>query len=168
VRWPNSTIYYFWNTADFNTSELTALQNGITNWNFSSPKVKWIWSTTAINRVQFLKTQPSDPLAGRCGYADIGMINGIQSIHILCFDANTPVHEMGHVTGLLHEQERCDRDRFVTTIGLPKRCDNSQDWMVGLYDYNSVMHYPIRATEVRKTATHSGLWEHLAQGMLLH
>jgi hypothetical protein len=60
------------------------------------------------------------------------------------------LHEIGHVTGLNHEHQRCDRDSYVAInlamvdsdniYAFDKLCgDLGND--LGLYDYTSVMHY---------------------------
>jgi hypothetical protein len=53
-------------------------------------------------------------------------------------------HEMGHTAGLFHEQQRCNRDLFVSVTGGGINCDrrcggDSQDYVQ--YNYRSVMHY---------------------------
>jgi hypothetical protein len=64
-------------------------------------------------------------------------------------------HEVGHVLGLKHEHQRCDRDRFLnfsfnTNDGIfitdyGKTCDAEfKDY--GLYSFDSIMHYSLGTT----------------------
>lgn len=61
------------------------------------------------------------------------------------------IHEMAHVLGMYHEQQRPDRDRFVLAIDTDDdEWDNNyviieEGTMLGPYDYGSLMHYPANA-----------------------
>jgi Astacin (Peptidase family M12A) len=67
-----------------------------------------------------------------------------------CVDKGRVLHEMAHTAGLYHEQQRCDRDSYVSVtypsnngsaeVNQGKRCD-SADKDYGLYDFSSRMHY---------------------------
>lgn len=61
------------------------------------------------------------------------------------------IHEMAHMLGMYHEQQRPDRGRFVLAIDT-----DDDEWknnyiiiedgsMLGPYDYGSLMHYPVVA-----------------------
>ena len=86
---------------------------------------------------------------GGCSSA-VGRQGGQQDIHLAggCFFGQA-VHEIGHSTGLWHEQSREDRDTFVTinwaNIDPPQKHNFDQQITdgddVGPYDYGSIMHY---------------------------
>ena len=79
-----------------------------------------------------------------CGAA-IGRVGGRQHISLPphCTQGLL-LHELGHVIGLFHEHTRPDRDRYVTMIRnelkLKELLIDSQG---SIYDYRSVMHYPV-------------------------
>eukprot|EP01063_Lacrimia_lanifica_P034742 TRINITY_DN64_c0_g1_i5.p1 TRINITY_DN64_c0_g1~~TRINITY_DN64_c0_g1_i5.p1 ORF type:complete len:635 (+),score=251.90 TRINITY_DN64_c0_g1_i5:73-1977(+) len=62
----------------------------------------------------------------------------------------TTIHEIGHTLGMVHEQNRNDRDEYVTVDasqvsgGQESQVEKSGAWSraVGPYDYGSIMHYP--------------------------
>jgi uncharacterized protein (TIGR03437 family) len=62
--------------------------------------------------------------------------------------AGSLIHEIGHALGLLHEQERFDRNHSVTVLyqNIDRRFINNFDQTLssrdlGYYDYDSIMHY---------------------------
>ena len=66
------------------------------------------------------------------------------------------MHEVMHALGVYHEHSRCDRNTFVTINwdnieddrehNFERHCNNATDY--GVYDYESVMHYPDDAFSV--------------------
>ena len=84
------------------------------------------------------------------GESAVGRVGGRQVIGgSILVNQPTLLHEMGHATGLWHEQSRRDRDAFVTiaeaniikTLAPNFDVQQSDVQAFGLYDRQSVMHY---------------------------
>ncbi|BHF76109.1 Bone morphoproteintic protein 1 [Sparganum proliferum] len=85
------------------------------------------------------------------------------SIAASCMSEGTVVHELGHVLGLWHEQNRPDRDAYVQIFeeniqpaqrfNFWKLSHNEINSLGEPYDYYSVMHYPSTAHAI------PGRWE---------
>uniref|UniRef100_A0A183BML7 Metalloendopeptidase n=1 Tax=Globodera pallida TaxID=36090 RepID=A0A183BML7_GLOPA len=125
--------------------------------------IREIQSKTCI-RFDEVGTSPSDAhikyinnqSTNNCGLSFVGQtlpINTIKLNFVLCAHMNmvrVVVHETLHALGLDHEQERPDRDDFVTILW---HNINPQNSNYGIpYDFSSVMHY-----DSRQAARQSGL-----------
>jgi hypothetical protein len=147
--WPNRTVPY---TIDSGITgpHFQALIQAIGSWNVLSPNVKFMSTAGATHSVRFVEGD----LANACAASGVGYSPnaGTQTITIDsgCFNTRTIQHEMGHVVGLHHEQQRCHRSDFVSvhndSSGAPPPSDyqelcNSHTQNYGPYDYGSVMHY---------------------------
>ena len=85
-------------------------------------------------------------------------------------DISSVLHEMGHVAGLWHEQQRADRDTYITVVSDSANSDDA-NWGIqqdsvrdslGLaYDFRSIMHYGL-GTDAEFTSAGYNLW--IAQG----
>lgn len=81
-------------------------------------------------------------------HSPVGRQGGQQIINCDAPKMRTVVHETCHSLGLRHEQQRPDRDDFIT-VDVDKRPEGIKesnyeirnDWMLGAYDTSSIMHY---------------------------
>lgn len=138
-RWPNCTIPY---TIDSALTNQTRVTDAITHWQ-NNTRYRFVVRSGEADYVTF---RPSSGCS-----SSIGRQGGQQFVNLAtgCTTGNC-IHEIGHVTGLWHEQSREDRDTFVT-ITWPKiqpgfehnfnqHITDGDD--IGAYDYGSIMHYP--------------------------
>ena len=96
---------------------------------------------------------------GGC-WSYVGKIGGAQMLNLGrrragkygggCAEHEDPItHELLHAAGLFHEQDRPDRDEYVTGMSsTAKTLRNSQTKGIP-YDFASIMHYGFRATNGR-------------------
>jgi len=150
-RWPTRVLGYQY--SGFTAQEMASMDTWINNWN-TDMKVRAQAINTDGGGFYFkpVAQVPGAPVitikkssdVRFCGLAVTGYWGqtGASEVGIRCVEPHTLNHELGHVTGLYHEMERCDRDLYVAvSANIPKRCDFSQDTQVGTYDYDSVMNY---------------------------
>ena len=139
--WPTGVIPYEIDPAIPNPQRIA---DAVTIWNTKTP-VHWIAHTSETTYLRFVRNSS----LGAC-FTNLFMNGGQQMVQVLdSCDTATIAHEMGHVAGLHHEQQRADRDFYVQLqvqwlekvrlSELNLLPGNSID--VGAYDYGSLMHY---------------------------
>ena len=117
------------------------------------------------------KSSDSDYIAivnGNTGcWSSVGKVKGRQEVNLqspyCTTQVGTPMHELMHALGFVHEQNRWERDDFVSIAwqnikrghegNFKKAEKGSTDGYGVKYDYRSVMHYSPTAFTVNGQAT---------------
>ena len=143
--WPEGIVPYVVDP-EFADSKV---HEAILHWEEKTP-IRFVERTDQPNWLHFVTAED-----GPCR-ANLGMIGGEQKVWLprSCGQSvYVVVHEIGHAVGLLHEQQRNDRDLHVwiqpTAIEVyprtfPKHGLEALNY--GPYDYGSVMHYTFTGT----------------------
>ncbi|CAL8130773.1 unnamed protein product [Orchesella dallaii] len=84
-----------------------------------------------------------------CGVAHVCKQGGYQFAQFgdpseRCRNKATMVHELGHTICLGHEQQRSDRDNYLSFPNcdkVPRKNPSGDYWASGIYDYSSQLHY---------------------------
>lgn len=147
VLWEDSEIPY---TIDgsLSTAMQARVNSAINHWE-SNTNVDLILRTTD-NQAQF-RDFVTFTVGEGCS-SSVGKVGGQQFIRLInnCSTGNI-IHEIGHASGLWHEQSRADRDLFIELITdniEPDRLSNFNQHIkdgvdLGDYDYGSIMHYSL-------------------------
>ncbi len=143
-RWPEGVVPYEI-AEEFSDSQRRTIRRGIAHWNRSTI----MRLVRRARQSDFVRFVPADDF---CQSA-LGRQGGEQ--HVGCavgdgFGTGSIIHEIGHAVGYHHEQQRPDRDMFVTVIDdniEPGKKEVNFDIklggvILGPYDYGSIMHYP--------------------------
>ena len=138
--WTGNTVPYI---VDPDVPNQQIIPAAIAEWQSRIP-LKLVPRTTERNYVRFVKVSGDFACASA-----LGMRGGEQLLQVtdVCSTGNM-IHELGHTFGLLHEQERLDRNQFVAVLyaNIDKRFISAYDQSsaskdLGYYDYDSIMHY---------------------------
>jgi hypothetical protein len=147
-KWTDNTVPY---VIDPSLGSKDVVLKSMQAWSSKAPKLKFAERTVA-NSAQYPNyvyfTNGSNPDA--CLSRGLGMMGGRQNVELVTgCEYGQIVHEIGHVLGLNHEQNRSDRDSKVRVemanikLGygsqFTPRPDLQKD--VGAYDLDSIMHY---------------------------
>lgn len=150
TRWPNATLFYTFD-GSVSASQQTDFRQWAAGWENGSG-VRFVENSSATNRIL---VQIASDIG--CGHSAIGMIGGVQDFVIGsgagCWSSGVVQHELGHALDAVHEQQRSDRNSFVTITdhGIVQQCgQGTWDANYGTvstdtntaYDYASIMHYP--------------------------
>lgn len=138
--WPNATMrYYIEDSMPYKTDVMRAIS---------------AWERTGVVSFQRINSRNGDFVEfvasnGKCRSA-VGRVGGQQFIRVSS-GCNPPriAHEIAHAFGLMHEQVRSDRDRYVfyysnNVIDGYEHNFETNDRLyddIGPYCYNSLMHY---------------------------
>lgn len=150
VRWPGALLYYSFDSS-VSAAQQTDFREWAAQWQAGSGVIM-VEDSGMSNRVL---VQIAADIG--CGHSSIGMIGGVQDLVIAsdpnCWASGVVEHELGHALGAVHEQQRTDRDAYVTITdhGIVDHCgQGTWDSNYGevatdtatAYDYASIMHYP--------------------------
>src|ERR1017187_5869542 len=158
ASWPNGVVPYTYDSSM--TSAMTnEFEGAIYVWQ-KVANLKFIQRTTEDNFIIVTNDgygHPSDSY--------VGMIGGPQLLRInTLYPQMDWAHELGHAMGMIHEQQRSDRDTYVTinwgnftAVSLTNGyaavnygiLTNSIN--IGNYDYDSIMEYPTTDGNVART-----------------
>lgn len=147
-RWPNGIVPYEIG-GDFRERQLKVIQNAIKEYH-KKTCIRFVPRTTETDYISIVN--------GKSGcWSSIGRVGGKQDVNLQtpgCLSKpGTAVHELMHVLGFLHEQNREERDSFVdiqyqnikqAAYENFKKVSPTAAFGVP-YDYGSVMHYSSKA-----------------------
>ncbi|EDO47849.1 predicted protein, partial [Nematostella vectensis] len=124
------------------------LENAMEEWE-KKTCIRFVERTTQTDYVEFYHGEGCNSDVGRVGGRQTTSLGGGCAHHSII------VHELGHVIGFWHEQNRPDRDKHVEIVWeniIPKfqfaftKYNNKKIDSLGVpYDYYSVMHYGSKA-----------------------
>jgi hypothetical protein len=101
--WPNGRIPYVRVDQSWSTAEKQALTDAINEWNAKMGGViTFVPRTNEADHVRLI--------GGDGCHAPLGNVGGVQEASVQGCDV---LHELGHIIGLAHENQRDDRDRYI-------------------------------------------------------
>ncbi|MBF0360836.1 MAG: M12 family metallopeptidase [Oligoflexia bacterium] len=155
ARWPGGIVPF---KIDPNMKNQQRVSDAIKAWEASTP-IRFIAANNSHKDfVKFIDTSDG------C-WSSIGMVGGEQNVNLEsgCSTGNA-IHEIGHTVGLWHEHSRNDRDSFINVYWNNIIVDKKHNFNkkedsgfegddIGVYDYESIMHYGSYAFSLNGQAT---------------
>jgi len=146
-RWPGGVVPFVFD-ANVTANDRTVLNEAMTLWAAAVPDLRFAPRT---DQAAFVRFRRHATINDRCS-SSVGRQGSEQTVWLRANGACSKfvmVHELGHALGLWHEQAREDRDQHVTIHwdniqagregNFNKHVSDGLD--IGLYDYDSIMHY---------------------------
>ena len=138
-KWTDGIVPYTIQTGSSNAARRD-IADAIEDWETKTP-VRFVERSNERDYIEF------EGVGGSICSSRLGRSGGRQAVRFVA-GGNCLIHEIGHAMGLSHEQNRNDRDQFVT-IDFSNVAGNfasqyriaSSSTDVGDYDFRSVMHY---------------------------
>ncbi|XP_014246546.1 astacin-like [Cimex lectularius] len=158
ARWPKGVIPYVFG-ASFNAKDRATIDAAMKEYH----KLTCIRFVPRTKEADYLLITSENT---GC-WSSVGRVGGAQELNLqspgCLVQKGTVMHEMMHAIGFLHEQNRWERDNFVTIHfeniepGRKNNFDKAQQSQtddLGIpYDYSSVMHYSATAFSVNEKPT---------------
>lgn len=162
--WPAGLVYYTFDSQVTDPNR-TIFRQEIEHWSQVS-SVQFVEDPFAQNIIVILNDTSA------CN-SFVGMKGGAQQLKLAprCWN-QAVIHEMGHALGLVHEQQRPDRNTYVNvSFSGDQNCydANMGIWQMlstneTAYDYLSIMHYPAVTNETQTCDTGSYVYSLHARG----
>ena len=143
--WPDGVVVYEI-APELSDENQANIQQAIEVWNAYDTPIEFVPRAGEAN---YLRFEPQSGPSSTCNAAVGYWGRGKQPILLpeRC-SVTALIHEMGHTVGLWHEQQRQDRNRYVTVLweNIPSSHESAFSSLsistdVGRYDYASDMHY---------------------------
>jgi hypothetical protein len=149
--WPGGVIPY--DISKLTTNQQALVLRAMQRWMNTGANIHFVPRSNQVEYVNF-----TGKLDAGNNTSHVGYVKGERTdINITAFWWRQaewmPAHELGHVLGFQHEQQRWDRDQFITVHYENIKPGRAQDydwiaktnWLVTKlpYDYASIMHYRV-------------------------
>ncbi|XP_057302423.1 zinc metalloproteinase nas-14-like [Hydractinia symbiolongicarpus] len=145
LRWTNAVIPYEIDCSIENLADaVDSVMKAMAEWE-AKTCIRFVKRTNEKYYLRFFRNTHCWGNVGMTSYTRISVGHGCEYQHVM-------THEIGHVVGFYHEQNRKDRDKWIKVhwenIGQFKDAFDivkNTDSLGVAYDYASIMHYPWNA-----------------------